>query len=314
MRSDDLVLGIDGGGTKTAAWLARRAGEEESSIVGRGWAGPANVQAVGVDAAIENLNAAIDAAFEDCGGVAGSVAAAVLALAGSDRQGNRQVFQRWAVKRQLARRFRIVNDALPVLAAGTPEGWGAALICGTGSLCFGQGRDGQTARAGGWGYLFGDEGSAYAMVVAGLRAAAKAADGRGPGTRLLQAFLDRLDLRRPEDLVGSVYGMAAHRARLASLADEVTKAAAEGDLAAEEIVDRAAEDLAAMVAAVARGLEFSSATFPLVLAGGALLGAERLRSRLVSRLHAIQLDPAPTRSIAQPVMGAVKLARAEAAR
>jgi len=98
------------------------------------------------------------------------------------------------------------------------------------------------------------------------------------------------------------------------LAVEVTKTAAEGDAVAEEILDRAAEELAAMVAAVASRLGFSSAAFPLAMAGGALLRAEGLQSRVADRLRMLDLDPAPCRSVESPVVGAVTLARAEAAR
>jgi N-acetylmuramic acid 6-phosphate etherase len=188
------------------------------------------------------------------------------------------------------------------------------LICGTGSLCFGLSRDGRRARAGGWGYLFGDEGSAYAVAVAGLQAAAKAADGRGPGTRLLEAFLGRLDLDKPEDLVASVYAVAADRAAIASWAEVVTRAAAGGDAVAEGILDNAAAELAAMVGAVVRRLGFAPSAFPLALAGGMLLAADGLRSRLATRLRALDLDPAPLSRVEEPVVGAVKLARADAAR
>ena len=313
MQSDDLVLGIDGGGTKTVAWLADSAIGEELSVVGRGTAGPANPQAVGFDSAIENLNLAIVEAFDDARCAAGTVASSVLSLAGSDRDENRQVLQCWAEDRRLARRFRVVNDAVAVLAAGSPAGWGIALICGTGSFCFGQSRDGRSTRSGGWGYLFGDEGSGYAIAVAGLRAAARAADERGPATRLLPAFMSRLELDKPEGLIRSVYQMAADRAAIASLAKVVTETAAEKDGVAEQIVHQAAEELAAMVGTVARKLQFSSAAaFPLALAGGVLVGTESLRSRLREGLRSLPLYPAPLEIVKDPVIGAIKLAQTEA--
>ena len=77
------------------------------------------------------------------------MAAAVLAGAGSDREENRRAFREWAHDRRLADRFQVVHDAVPVLAAGTPDGWGVALISGTGSLAYGRTADGRTARAGG---------------------------------------------------------------------------------------------------------------------------------------------------------------------
>ncbi len=311
MRSDDLVLGIDGGATKTVAWLARRSGEDEPAVVGRGIAGPANPQAIGFDAALENMDRAIAAAFDDSRVKPGPVAAAVLGLAGSDRDENRRVLNRWAEKRRLAHRFRVVHDALPVLAAGSPEGWGIALIAGTGSLCFGQTRDGRTARAGGWGYLFGDEGSAYAIALAGLRAAAQSADGRAPPTRLVDAFLTRLSVERPQELITAIYPMASDRAQIASLADIVTQSADEGDAAAQQILQTAAAELAAMVAALARKLGFSGDTFPLALAGGLLLGSEKLRSTLGECLGSLDLRPASTVEVKDPVLGSVKLAQSE---
>jgi N-acetylmuramic acid 6-phosphate etherase len=314
MHSDDLVLGIDGGGSKTVAWLAESALAEQPAIIGRGLGGPANVQAVGFQSASENLNAAIAAAFQDAGIAPGPVAAAVLALAGSDRDENRTVFNRWAEDHRIARRFRLVHDALPVLVAGTPHGWGVALICGTGSLCYGQTQDGRSARAGGWGYLFGDEGSAYAIALAGLRAATHAADGRGPATELLAALLTRLDLRNPEELVSAVYHMAAERAAIAALADVVTTAANQGDTVARQIVAAAAGELAAMVAAVASKLDLATSGFPLAIAGGLLLGGADLQKGLLSWLESLRLNPAPLTPVKQPVTGAVKLALSEASR
>jgi N-acetylmuramic acid 6-phosphate etherase len=311
MRSDDLVLGIDGGATKTVACLAPRSAEDEPAVVGRGTAGPANPQAIGFDAALENLDRAIAAAFDEAGVKTGPVAAAVLGLAGSDRDENRQVFHGWAEKRRLAHRFRVVHDGLPLLVAGSPEGWGIALIAGTGSFAFGRTADGRTARAGGWGYLFGDEGSAYWIALAGLRAAAQSADGRAPPTRLVDAFLSRLRLERPQELITAIYPMASDRARIASLADIVTQSADQGDAAAQQILDHAAAELAAMVAAVARKLDFSAIPFPLALAGGVLLGSEKLRSSLREGLGVLAVHAASMIEVENPVLGAIRLAHHE---
>jgi N-acetylmuramic acid 6-phosphate etherase len=313
MDSRDLVLGIDGGATKTVAWLAPRAASAGQQWVGRGVAGPSNVQATASAEALANLDRAIAAAFTAAGVQPGPAAAAVLGLAGSDRDENRELVRRWADERRLAQRTCVVHDALPVLAAGSEEGWGVALIAGTGSLAFGRSPDGRTCRAGGWGYLFGDEGSAYAVAVAGLRAAAQAADGRGPATQLLPGFLRRWDLPSAAALVQAVYPLAADRAAIASLADIVTKAATAGDGVAGQILDRAASDLAAMVAAVARKLGLAGTTYPLAVAGGLLLGNERLRRCIAQCLQSLGLSPESITAVADPVVGAVRLAQAMAA-
>jgi N-acetylglucosamine kinase-like BadF-type ATPase len=275
-------------------------------------AGPTNVQAVDVDVATRNLDRAIAAAFEHARSSPQTVAAAVLAIAGSDRDAARQIFASWAEERRLAKRFRVVNDALPVLAEGSPEGWGIALICGTGSFCFGKSRDGRSTRAGGWGYLFGDEGSGYCMAVAGLRAAAKMADLRGQATELLPAFLSHLNLDDPFMLIPTIYRMANDRAAIAALAEVVVMAAGKQDDVAEQIVEEAAGELATMIETVARKLGFPSTAFPLALAGSLLIGTQVLKSRLQTRLESRGLHPDPLATVKEPVSGAVKLCLADA--
>lgn len=309
--TNDLLLGIDGGGSKTVAWLALRAGGEPPEVIGRGTAGGSNPQAAGFPAALENLDRAVAAAFGDAAVTPRPVAAAVVGLAGCDRDEDREALSRWAEDRRLARRFRVVHDAVPVLAAGTPEGWGVALISGTGSFAFGEDARGRSARAGGWGYLLGDEGSAYAIALAGLRAAAQAVDGRAPATLLLQAILEKLDLQRPEQLIPAVYQPEPDRPAIAGLAQLVLKTADAGDAAAAEIVGQAARDLAAMVAAVARKLDFAPRPFPLALAGSALLGSGMLQSGLMTELTNLGLQAGPVGRVPEPVAGAVALALKE---
>ena len=309
MRSNELVLGIDGGGTKTVAWLGVHSSKGGPAIVGRGRGGPANPQAIGFPAATENLDQAIGQAFGRAGIEVGPVAAAVLGLAGSDRDENRRVFSDWANQRCLADRFRIVHDALPVLAAGSPEGWGVALIAGTGSFAYGRSADGQETRAGGWGFLFGDEGSGYGIAVNGLRAAAKAADGRGESTRLLDAFLEHLNLARSQELVRAVYAIAYDRRAIAQLAELVTRVAAADDPVAQGILDDAGSELATMVSAVATKLEFPGGRFPLALTGGVLLAESGLRDRLENYMASRGLHPQSITPVAEPVAGAVLLAQ-----
>jgi N-acetylmuramic acid 6-phosphate etherase len=305
----DLVLGIDGGATKTVAWLAPRAATEECRPVGRGIAGPSNLQAIAGVEALANLDRAIGAAFADANIERGPLAAAVLALAGSDRPQNQRRICQWAHQRQIAERIDVVHDAMGLLAAGSAQGWGIALIAGTGSLAFGRCRDGRTARAGGWGYLFGDEGSAYAIAVAGLRAAAQAADGRGPSTQILPALLARMSVPDAMALIPAVYSLAAERASVAALAEVVCAAAEAGDEGAQQILDAGARDLAVMVVAVARRLELIAVEFPLALAGGLLLGNARIRSRLFASLPSLRLHAAPVTLVADPVAGAIRLAQ-----
>lgn len=169
----------------------------------------------------------------------------------------------------------------------------------------------RSARAGGWGYLFGDEGSAYWIAVSGLRAAAQAADGRAPSTWLLEGFLDRLQLSKPAELVGAIYRIAGDRAAVAALAEVVFQVANTGDRTAFRILDEAAQELAAIVAAAARKVLLADQPFPLALAGGTLLGSRRLRDSLISELHGLGLQPEPIAEVPEPVAGAIRMARWE---
>ena len=176
-----ILLGVDGGGSSTVAWIAESSGR----VLARAETGPSNVKAVGEASALGAIDAAIRAAVSDARAVEGrpidSIAVACLGLAGFDRPDDRAVLERWNHAKRWAERLVLVNDGELVLAAGTPEGWGLAVISGTGSIVVGRSRDGRTARAGGWGYIFGDEGSGYGTVVAALRRVASMHDGRLAG-------------------------------------------------------------------------------------------------------------------------------------
>jgi len=306
---EPLVLGIDGGGSKTTAWLAQRLGADDWQTVGRGGGGPSNPQAVGFPEAFRTLEAAIADAFQDAGIPPRPVQSACVALAGADRESDRARLKVWAQERQLAREIELVHDALPLLAGGTPAGWGVAVIAGTGSIVFGRSEAGESTRAGGWGYLLGDEGSAYIIALQGLQAAARAADQRGGATGLLPRFLEKFQLRRPLDLIGAVYQGNVDRPTIASWSDVVFDEAAAGDAVAVDIITRGAAELADTIAVVCSQLAFERIPFPLALSGGLLIHQAAYRDRVVSLLEQRQLTPGPVGLVAEPVAGAVILAQ-----
>ena len=301
-----LALGIDGGGTKTVAVLAAIAADGSESIVGRGMSGPSNPQVVGFEKSFLALESAIEAAFAAHAAAPTTVDAACLALAGAGRDADVRRFQAWS--KRIAHQTVLAPDAAPVLAAGTPNGWGVALIAGTGSLAYGQDAEGVRARAGGWGPLFGDEGSGYAIALAALQALVRADDGRGPRTELTDRLLDRLQLDAVPALVESVLRRRMDRARLASLAETVVATALAGDAVADAILEEACRDLAEMVDAVARRLRLNSEAFPLALGGGVLVGEPLVRERLDRELRRRGLLPKPTALVDDPALGALRIA------
>jgi N-acetylglucosamine kinase-like BadF-type ATPase len=202
----------------------------------------------------------------------------------------------------------VTGDAEPVLAAGASDSCGIALICGTGSFAWGRNGAGETARCGGWGYLVGDEGSGYAIARAGLVAAFRAADGRGPDTSLLPAFLHHFRADSAAALVPHLYAPEMTRQRLAGLG-KIVFAAVHEDAVARSIITAAAGDLAELVAALARRLGFSQGAFPLAVTGGVALHQPLLHELLARQLEASGCRGVSISLVRSPAAGAVALAR-----
>ena len=307
---DDLVLGIDGGGTHTIALLARATAPEQWTILGRGEGGPSNVTAVGPQRAFASLDEAVARAFAAAGFTRGAVRAACLGLAGAGRAEEQAVIKSWAERAGLAVSVTVMGDTPLLLAAGTPDGWGVAVVAGTGSMVFAQAPDGRTTRVGGWGYLLGDEGSGYALALGGLQAVTRAADGRAEPTALTSRFLHKLGLSEPSELIKAVYQKGMDKTALAALAPLVLEAAEAGDKTAGEIVALAATDLVVMITTAARRLNLGEGPIPLTLAGGVILASASYREYLLELLASQGFEADPVTLVDEPAQGAVRLARA----
>lgn len=303
-----LVLGVDGGGTNTVAWL----GDADGQVVGRGCAGASNCKSVGVSAAFRALEQSISNAFADAAIPLCRVEVACLGLAGFGRPEDQRLLVEWADRISLARRVLPATDAALALAAGTPDGCGVAVIAGTGSIAFGCDRRGLTARAGGWGPLFGDEGSAYSVVLGALRRIARRADGRDANPfspdPLTDHFCKRIGVTAPAGLITALYAPEVDRAWIAGLAPVVIAAAAEDPQIIGDLLEPAGRELAESVLAVLRTLGWSERVLPLALAGGFLLGAPAVSDSLKGHLErsGFELNANP---VPDPVRGALVLAR-----
>jgi N-acetylmuramic acid 6-phosphate etherase len=311
-RSRRLVLGIDGGGSKTLVWLVDASSAEAAEHpLGAGEAGPSNPISIGWAAAMGNIELAVGRAFRAAGLERAAAEIVCLAHAGLGREPERSKMQSWAEQRLIAQRVIVTHDAAALLAAGTPFGQGIAVVSGTGSMAYGRTSDGRTARAGGWGYLLGDEGSGFAIAVEGLRACSRAVDGRSESTMLVQLFREGLRVAAPTDLVRAFYAIADDRTHVAALSRLVFEAAARGDSVADGIVSTAARQLATLVDSVATQLGIKANKFPLAIAGGVVIGSEELRSRLLANLRSLGISADPTRLVPHPVIGAIRIALGE---
>lgn len=267
-RHPALVLGLNAGGTRTVALLAEAG---SGAVLGRGVGGPGNIRAVGAARVTESVAAATAAAFADAGREPGPVAAVAIGAAGAARPDDRAAVEECLRAVIAAERYAVTNDAAIALRAAVPSGPAALLIAGTGSIGYGRAADGREVRAGGWGYLLDDDGSAYAVGLAGLSAILRAHDGRRPQTALRGALLAAAGLAAPEEIIGWVYRQPTPRDEIAALAPVVADAARAGDQVAVGIVAAAGEALGALAVAVLRQLgAVASATIPLVTDGGFL--------------------------------------------
>jgi N-acetylglucosamine kinase-like BadF-type ATPase len=250
---------VDAGGTNTrAAALGLESGQ-----LREGHAAGANWTVHGPDRCAEQIGRAVGEAL---GGLAPQ--ALCLSIAGYYPPDHREVAEAWAGALWPDAVVRIEPDVLAAWAGAHGGEAGIVLISGTGSICYGQGSTGEGARAGGWGPLFGDEGSAYAAGVSGLRSLAEEVDGILPA----RALSVRVRSRWPElgaDLrawLRGIYRCGWGREQVAEIAEEVAGAAEAGDPACQEILLASARGLARQAMAVERAL--GEERLPLAVQGG----------------------------------------------
>ena len=269
-----IAIGLDGGGTKTEAVAL----DQDGKVVARAQGGPANPYAAGFDVARASLRATLIELTHSLP-PGRQIVGVHAALAGVGRPEDQPpalaMLAELSAEPELASvlgvvapdRLSVSNDALAVLAAaGATEG--IVVIAGTGSIVWGRDTSGRTARAGGWGYLLGDEGSGYDLGRRALGALLQAFDGRGPATALTAPVLRHLGVESPPGLVRRLYGAAQAREDIASVAPLVLQAREAGDAVAVSLVAQSVADLSDLVRVVAHRLVLGPAAFTIACAGG----------------------------------------------
>jgi N-acetylglucosamine kinase-like BadF-type ATPase len=308
-NASQLCLGVDGGGTKSMAWLGRDAAAH-LQVVGRGVAGPSNPRSVGYETAFSNITDAVLNAFADAGLAPTAVATACLCIAGVGRAGEKQRVIEWAAGQGIAQGCFVASDAEAVLAAGEQRALTAnegdiALIAGTGSIAWARNASHEMHRCGGWGYLIDDLGSGYSIGREALTLACQTADGRASEANLLQGLLTRTACKEPQDLIDWAYGSEQPRQKIASLAPFVFDMASRST-AAQSIIARGASELAELVATLANKLCFES--YSLKFAGSVLCSQSEYAAQVARELAARNQTPASIAFVREPVSGALNLA------
>src|SRR3954471_13407870 len=295
------VLGIDVGGSKTMCLLA----DEDGRIIASAQDEGANLQGAGELALEKVLHAVMEKTIADTEIMPGAIC---LGIAGVDRAPDEAVV--YSIMKRIGYKARIlvVNDALIALQAGIGDGPGIVIVSGTGSIAYGRNSRGEASRAGGWGYVLGDEGSGYWIGRLALRAVVRHADGRGRPTALTAKLLGHFHVSRAAELIHRIYQDEVAPRVIASLAKYVQHARDEGDLVAAAILSQAADELMTAGTAVMSRLNLKDEQFTFVLAGGMFHAVPWLCDRLTLLLPSLASRSRTIRLEADPAVGAVHLA------
>ena len=318
MKTAAAILAVDGGNSKTelllaaadGTLLAHRRGPTVSHQAIASGSGLTPAQCA--ELAMERLAAL---AREAAGTTASATPAGpiarfgVLCVAGADFASDERILGDALRRQRLVQDQLILHDAFAPLRAGTDRPYGISVICGAGVNAAAIAPDGRTARYPALGAISGDWGGSSGVGMAGLMAAVRARDGRGPRTTLAELVPRHFGVARPETVTRHLYEGRIAEHRLRELSPVVFTAAMHGDAVAREIVDRLAEELATMAIALARRLRMTRARFDVVLAGGVFRTPDpALVEGIRDRVRAALPGAAVHRLESPPVLGAALLA------
>jgi N-acetylglucosamine kinase-like BadF-type ATPase len=288
----DVIVGVDGGNSKTELAAASLEGALLARVVGPG----SNTHGIGADGAADVVDALLAEA-----GVERPVAVGAFFLCGADVPADVAELQAAVDRRGFVERALVDNDTFALLRAGTDREDAIAVVCGAGINCVGRAAGGRVARYPALGWETGDWGGADMLARDALFLAARGEDGRGEPTELVDAVRAHFGVASVEELGVAVHYRHVPLARLAELAPLVVEAAGRGDPVAAGLVDRLATEIGLLVRRALADLGVAEAD--VVLGGGMLTaGQGALHERVLARLP----DGATPRILGSPpVLGAV---------
>jgi glucosamine kinase len=307
---NQIVIGIDGGGSKTHAIVADESGNSLGEATGPGSA----IKPGEEDASADVIAQAARDALEKAGMTEVTPRVLCVGVAGAGRDQAKQALWQALVARDVAGDVVVHSDFGIALDDAFGDGPGVLLIAGTGSAAFGRSPAGSTGRCGGWGPVIGDEGSGTWIGRRALSIVSAAADGRESQTALTGAVLTAAEVNEVADLIP--WAASASREQIASLARVVFNVAEAGDLRANAVVSLAVEELMLHIRALSQQLFGDErAAIPVALAGGLMTKGTLLRKRLEHRLRTgvpgAQVKAGPIVPARGAVRGALRFVGAE---
>jgi len=292
-QPSDVVIGLDIGGTKT-----RGVRFEHGEPVADESVGSANVQNVSREEAAAHLAEL----FAKIG--RGTVAQVYAGAGGIDTDQDAAALASLIEPHAPGAKITVVHDSRLLLAAGGAS-TGVAVIAGTGSAAWGANGDGDEARAGGWGYLLGDEGSGYWLGREAVRHSLRRMNQGQEPDELTRALLDSCNMDDPNKLIALFHSPDTGRRFWAQQARLVVEAADAGHRVSRDLIDQAGKDLADMAAQVLRQLGLDG---PVILGSG--LGMNVVRLQESFRQHLAVAGVHDVRILEQdPVFGVPLLVR-----
>ena len=299
-------LGSDVGSTKTHVLIADEAGRS----LGFGESGPGNHETVGYEGLSRALEAATQPALRMAGLTIEQIAGAGFGVSGFDFPLEKEATLRAIGVLGLRAPLEAVNDTLIGLLAGAANGWGVAVVSGTGCNCFGWDRDRRVGQVTGGGWQMGENAGASDLMVRVGQTIAHEWTQRGPATQLTPAMIRYAGVR---DVVELLHGLAEDRIHLDSAAAPlVFEVAAQGDPVAIDLIRWAGQELGELAKAVIRQLDFQLLEFDVVLLGSMFNGGSLLIDSMRETIHVFAPGAHLVRLTAPPVVGAVLLGMEQA--
>jgi len=307
----DYILGVDGGGTKTMIAVA----DLDGKIIIEKSIGSINFKSIGVEGAAKNFISGITPVIKELenNGSRPYFKSSYFGLAGLNTSYDKVVCVKIVLNNSISsylnlQKAVLCNDTVIGLAAGSMNKNKVIIICGTGSNCYGINEEENEAKANGWDYILGDEGSGISMGIKTLRALMQAYDGRGDETLLTGTVFECLNINSIDELNRWTYDETFSKDRFASLSLPLCTTAEMGDKVAIRILKEEAEEVIKNVSAVVKRLHLENREFDLVFVGNNFKCIKYFQKIILKKLKDsfsnINFIPLTTK----PVIGAIRLA------
>jgi N-acetylglucosamine kinase-like BadF-type ATPase len=309
-----FVVGVDGGNSKTDAVLATDRGVILSHVQTSG----TRPHIDGLSATTQALAELVRRAVREAGLPAQTpLAVGTFYLANFDLPDEESAAQADLIGLRVAERVEVRNDVFAVLRAGSTRGWGIAVVSGAGINAAGVHPDGREERFLALGDITGDWGGGYAVGMAGLGAAVRASDGRGPATVLTERVAKHFGQPDAETAAVWVHREPHAEQSLLALAPVVFRAATDGDVVARGLVERLADETVNMAVTLLRRLDLLTSDADVVLGGGMMQSGnaillDRITAQLTQAAPGVDVRVLDVVPVAGALAGALELAGASA--